>query len=103
MPRAATLARAGSASLGCLPFCRRGRDVPPGRPRGKNVGGGRGRVGNAMSRVILDVRNLTKAFPIGAGLIEQLLQFGKASAVRAVDNVSFEVAEGEVLGIIGES
>jgi peptide/nickel transport system ATP-binding protein len=56
-----------------------------------------------MSRIILEVRNLTKAFPIRAGLIEQLLQFGKASAVRAVENVSFEVAEGEVLGIIGES
>lgn len=56
-----------------------------------------------MSRVVLEVRNLTKTFPIRAGLIEQLLQRDAGAAIRAVDDISFEVAEGEVMGIVGES
>jgi oligopeptide/dipeptide ABC transporter ATP-binding protein len=67
------------------------------------VGGGRCRIGIAMSGAILEVWNLTKAFPIRTGLIEQLFQRGEGPAVRAVEDVSFELAEGEVLGIVGES
>src|SRR5690349_4636999 len=47
---------------------------------------------------ILSVSNLTKHFPIGGGL------FGRRQgAVRAVDGVSFDVAPGEPLGLVGES
>jgi peptide/nickel transport system ATP-binding protein len=53
--------------------------------------------------VVLQVRNLTKAFPIRAGFFKQLLRRGKASAVLAVDDVSLDLMEGEVLGIVGES
>jgi len=47
---------------------------------------------------LLSVRGLTKHFPIKRGL------FGRAAgAVRAVDGVSFDVAAGETLGVVGES
>jgi ABC-type oligopeptide transport system ATPase subunit len=45
----------------------------------------------------LEVRSLTKEFTRRKGI------FGKPSAVRAVDNVSFDIAEGETFGLVGES
>lgn len=49
-------------------------------------------------KVLLKVENLQKYFPIKSGV------FGRVSGqVKAVDNVSFEVYEGETLGIVGES
>ncbi|MGE0038452.1 MAG: ABC transporter ATP-binding protein [Xanthobacteraceae bacterium] len=56
-----------------------------------------------MTGTVLEVRDLVKAFPIRAGFLQQLVQRGERPAVRAIDNVSFELAEGEVLGIVGES
>jgi ABC-type oligopeptide transport system ATPase subunit len=50
-----------------------------------------------MSAPLLEVRNLTKEFTRQKGI------FGKGTAVRAVDDVSFEVAEGETFGLVGES
>src|SRR6185437_12591793 len=47
----------------------------------------RGRGGRAMSEPLLSVRNLTKTF---GGLV-------------AVDNVSFDVARGEVVGLLGDN
>ena len=50
------------------------------------------------ARPLLEVALLQKLFPIKSGLL------GRAgSIVRAVDGVSFEVMEGETLGIVGES
>jgi peptide/nickel transport system ATP-binding protein len=56
-----------------------------------------------MSEPILEVRNLTKEFPISRTLVEQLTRRGHRPATRAVDNVSFTLARGEVLGLVGES
>ena len=52
----------------------------------------------AAGQPLLTVQGLTKHFPLTAGL------FGRsAGSVRAVDDVSFVVRQGETLGIVGES
>jgi len=47
---------------------------------------------------LLAVEGLTKHFPLRGGLLNRA-----KAVVQAVDNVSFEVAAGETLGIVGES
>jgi oligopeptide/dipeptide ABC transporter ATP-binding protein len=47
---------------------------------------------------LLEVHNLTKHFPVGAGLVR-----ASGDAVRAVDGVSFTIRQGETFGLVGES
>lgn len=51
-----------------------------------------------MSKVLLKVENLKKYFPIRHGMFAR-----HVGDVKAVDDVSFELYEGETLGIVGES
>jgi len=48
---------------------------------------------------LIEVRDLVKHFPIKRGIILQR----QVGAVKAVDGVSFDVVQGETLGIVGET
>ena len=51
-----------------------------------------------MSELILQVENLVKYFPVRSGLLHKVV-----GHVKAVDDVSFDVQEGEIFGLVGES
>jgi oligopeptide transport system ATP-binding protein len=51
-----------------------------------------------VAEPLLRVENLVKHFPIRRGLMSRVV-----GQVRAVDGVTFDVAPGEVLGLVGES
>ena len=55
---------------------------------------------NAATSVIkmIKVKNLKKYFPITGGFFNN-----KLGNVKAVENVTFEIPEGEILGLVGES
>ena len=47
---------------------------------------------------LLDIKNLRKFFPIRKGFLRR-----EVGSIRAVDDVSFYINEGETLGLVGES
>ncbi len=53
---------------------------------------------DGAKRPVLEVKNLTTRFDIHSGLLGR-----KSGAVHAVENVSFDLREGETLALVGES
>ncbi|MEW5724687.1 MAG: ATP-binding cassette domain-containing protein, partial [Thermodesulfobacteriota bacterium] len=51
---------------------------------------------------LLEVKGLTKHFTVDAGVLSRLFSRSQA-VVHAVDDVSFHVEKGQVLGLAGES
>ena len=51
---------------------------------------------------LLEVKNVKKYFPVQKGFLEQLFSKEK-EFVKAIDDVSFDILKGEVLGLAGES
>ncbi len=51
-----------------------------------------------MAETLLKVKNLVKHFPVKGGVFSKTVD-----KVHAVDGVSFEIASGETLGMVGES
>jgi peptide/nickel transport system ATP-binding protein len=52
----------------------------------------------ASARPLVEVRDLVKHFPVHGGVLQRTV-----AVVQAVDGVSFDVARGETLGLVGES
>ncbi len=51
-----------------------------------------------MTKSLLDVQHLKKYFPVRRGVLARTV-----AQVKAVDDVSLQIAEGETLGLVGES
>src|SRR5713101_7636708 len=51
-----------------------------------------------LAAPLLSVRGLVKHFPVKKGILQQTV-----GQVHAVDGISFDIAEGETLGLVGES
>ena len=53
---------------------------------------------NSQEKILLQVKNLKKYFPIRNGLFSK-----EIGSIKAVDDVSFNIIKGETLGLVGES
>lgn len=71
------------------------RDAPNAQPAG-----GRG---SGEASVAISVARVSKTYPVPLAGVKQFLRMKRATPVEALADVSFEVREGEVFGLIGRN
>ncbi|MBX3530225.1 MAG: ABC transporter ATP-binding protein [Rhizobiaceae bacterium] len=81
---------------GARSACFRWQEIADGAIRWEGEPDG-GKVALERGKPLLSVKNLRKHFPVSGGM------FGKPGVVKAVEDVSFDIARGETLGLVGES
>jgi peptide/nickel transport system ATP-binding protein len=90
-----------AAEPGHLVACHRVHEIEAldGRPPGAAGAAAEARPSPANGSVerLLDVKNVSKFFPVSAGLLRRPLQ------IRAVNEVTLDIKRGETLGLVGES
>lgn len=52
----------------------------------------------SSQKTLVEIKNLVKYFPVRGGVLQRVVAW-----VQAVDGVSFQIREGETLGLVGES
>ena len=82
---------------GGLSRCHRHEEIAAGKITWTAAAGAIPSPSTQSAQPLLSVRNLSKHFSVSGGLR------GKASTVRAVEDISFDLYPGETLGLVGES
>jgi peptide/nickel transport system ATP-binding protein len=54
-------------------------------------------------KILISVQNLEKNFDIRGSFLESLFSRSESRYLKAVDNISFDILEGEIFGLVGES
>ncbi len=57
----------------------------------------------AKEKIVMDIKNLKKYFPVRGGLLSSIGGKGEQKFVHAVDNISFNIKSREIFSLVGES